>query len=374
MSGTDNKVTRYSTGKATGNLMRWGGIALAIVLVVVGCGVISGLVTLSSVPQSVVATSKPPATYTPYPTYTPVPAATVTAVPNQAVVGGVVRSMSEIPTYAVAEASTQTNVCTGKDAGWTLGIDQKIDQVIEGANWHSECWNVQGTLYLVSWNMADAGIGGGFIAPTPLPSPTAQTELTAPQAVTGTFALGWNTYWEQSPWRGDAQTKLVQILPEDTYPVFGEPGGLVEDPDKAFKKMSDEVTIINAPEGGYNVMNIGSVTVEYNGASLTLPPQDDAIYQIYTRGVLADGTDLDLNKAVTYSNYPRGMGSYALYKTTAYVSTNETVAMIKNSGISPNCGDSGCRIVYIVVIDLETMTYRIWATTPANPTIWTRAS
>lgn len=200
----------------------------------------------------------------------------------------------------------------------------------------------------------------------PVATPAVAAEMALPSGPLGSgeFQSGWYTEWYRSPFR-----EVVDQLGDQvgTWETFAEPGVLLDDT-AAFDHMTAPETPVLVPEGGFTYMAIGSVTLSHNGSNLLLPWKEENIYLIVIRG-LPEGPD-DRNQIVITKDYTRGAGIYSPMPAGAYTSLGWMIQQIEASFRSPNCG-SGCRRATIVVVDLETNTYRAWMVNdPKSPRAW----
>jgi hypothetical protein len=197
-------------------------------------------------------------------------------------------------------------------------------------------------------------------SPTIIPESTHE-ETVAQKATVNSFASGWKTEWYWSPFRDVTDT----LEDEATRETFAEPGVLLDDT-AAFDYLSATETPINAPEGGFAYIAVGSIKLSYDGYGIDLPAQANNIYLIIIRGLPDDATDADLNQQVWATHYPRGFGIYSPMPTGAYVSLGWFLQQIENAQESsgdPNCGADGCDQITVVVIELQSLSYRLWKIT-----------
>lgn len=190
------------------------------------------------------------------------------------------------------------------------------------------------------------------------PSPTVIVSETLIVTETMKFTSGWETDWYWSPFR-DTTDRLDD---ETTKETFAEPGVLLDNT-AAFDYLSAEETPINAPEGGFAYIAVGHISLSHDGYGLSLPGQTNNIYLIIIRGLPDDGTDADFNQQVWASDYPRGFGIYSPMPYGAYVSLGWFLQQVENAQESsgdPNCGADGCDKVTVVVIELQSHSYRLW--------------
>ncbi|MCJ7793260.1 MAG: hypothetical protein MUP45_04815 [Candidatus Marinimicrobia bacterium] len=183
------------------------------------------------------------------------------------------------------------------------------------------------------------------------------------------FAPGWEAEWYWSPFR-----EVTDTLEDDaTWETFAEPGVLLDNT-AAFDYLSAEETPINVPEGGFAYIAVGHISLSHDGYGLILPGQTNNIYLIIIRGLSDDNTDADLNQQVWASDYPRGFGIYSPMPYGAYVSLGWFLQQVENAQESsgdPNCGADGCDKVTVVVIELQSHSYRMWEIT-GDSRDWTR--
>ncbi len=205
--------------------------------------------------------------------------------------------------------------------------------------------------------------------PSPTVKPEPAPEEVSQMAAVNNFGFGWNTTWYWSPFRDVTDT----LADTATHETFAEPGVLLDDT-AAFDYLSATETPINAPEGGFTYIAVGSINLVHDGYSLNLFPQDGNIYLIIVRGLPDDDTDLDLNQQVWANDYPRGFGIYSPMPYGAYVSLEWFIQQIENAQESqgdPNCGADGCDKITAVVVELQSHTFRMWEIF-GNPRDWTR--
>jgi hypothetical protein len=200
---------------------------------------------------------------------------------------------------------------------------------------------------------------------------TSTAVLTVTNPISG-FVSGWNIPWYRSPF-----TKTTSILTDVlTVETFAEPGVLPNN-HPAWDKMSAEETPMLVPEAGYAYISVGSMDLIYKGATLVLPYKKLNDYLVVVRGLPSDGNSpSDLNQIITATNYVRAAGIYEYLPAGAYVSLDWTLDQIGNVfGKDVNCGASGCLKVTVVVVDLETVSYRAWEiANPKNLREWKRVN
>lgn len=197
---------------------------------------------------------------------------------------------------------------------------------------------------------------------------TGTAEITETAEAAG-WVPGWNVDWYRSPFVADE-------YPEDeaAADVFAEPGVLLDET-AAFDYLSAAETPLLAPEGAWNYFATGAITITYRGQSIALPHQDRNIYLGFLQGLPSDGDPgTDLNQIVLARGYVRAAGIYSEMPAGSYISVGWLRQQIEGGFSSdPNCGADGCRTVTIVVLDLETMSYRMWTVSDsANPLDWVR--
>lgn len=195
--------------------------------------------------------------------------------------------------------------------------------------------------------------------PSPTVKPEPAPEEPATQAAAGrNFTPGWQMEWYWSPFR-DTTDRLQD---KSTWETFAEPGVLLDNT-AAFDYLSAEETPTNAPEGGFAYIAVGHINLRHDNYKLSLPWTDGNIYLVIIRGLPDDATDVDLNQQVWASDYPRGFGIYSPMPYGAYVSLEWFIQQVENAQESsgdPNCGADGCDKITVVVIELQSHSYRMW--------------
>lgn len=218
--------------------------------------------------------------------------------------------------------------------------------------------------------------------PTPVPPTPAIVTPVALASANADFKWGWGVEWYRSPFR-----ETTDLLDDPlTHETLAEPGVFpgMEDTQTAWDRMEGEETYMLVPEAGYLYFATGGYCLwlvsedSHNPLGCT-PAGEERIYLTVVRGLPSDGGDADLNQRVVATNYVRATGIYHSLPAGAYVSLGWMLQQIDNAfepmvGIEdPNCGDNGCDLVYVVVIDLQTKTTRVWLVGPGLRD-WSRVS
>lgn len=198
-----------------------------------------------------------------------------------------------------------------------------------------------------------------------------ESSFVTPTVVTGTlvgasgeFSQGWSTEWYRSSFTGTTNLTVT-----GTIETFAEPGVLL-DATAAFDHLSALETPILAPEGGFSFIAVGAISLSHNGGQLKLYHQERNIYLVIIRGLPEDGTVADLNQVVMATDYVRSAGIYSPMPVGSYVSLGWFVQQIQSSYRGPDCGGQGCAKVTIVVVDLQTHTFRLWLQSGTNFRDW----
>ncbi len=213
------------------------------------------------------------------------------------------------------------------------------------------------------------------------PTPVPQTE---PTPIPNTFdkalvgKLGWNVEWYRSPFRDTTR----QLSDEKTRETLAEPGMYpgMNGAQTAWQHWDESSQYMLVREAGFTYSASNGYCLDYLDPEESdsagydvrvpvycLPKVGERIYLTIYRGYPSDGGDVDLNQLVVSYDYTQATGIYHEMDAGAYVSLDWLTDQIRNTWEpepgqfqDPGCGDNGCDEVFVVIVDLHTLTVRIW--------------
>lgn len=172
-----------------------------------------------------------------------------------------------------------------------------------------------------------------------------------------TYRPGWNTEWQKNPSYDDPQDLLDDPATRETFADL--PYGVLPDANQWHNLAGNSVDLPVKPEA-FSYVATGHLKID---GILNLPYQEDNTYLVIFRGVADDA------KFVELSGYAGGI--YNVMPAGPYVTLGWIIQQIEAAGEAPNC-TNGCPKATVVVVDLDTRTYRLWEVSSTSPRIWIR--